>query len=139
MLFYAYISFAVTLIALVTGTFLLGLLHKLEPVCKTSAKVVGWLVVILSATQLLCLSYHTVRYWEDGMFKPKTSMMGGDGRHMQKGMHMMPNGMQKMMGDDRQGPNGPAPMGMGPGQMGGAPNGDGKPMNGGPGENQNQP
>jgi hypothetical protein len=112
-LFLDAIAFGVTLLALVAGTLLLSVLNKLEPCCKTSAKVIGYIVVILSILQLLCLSYHTVLYSGDGLFKPRGPgsgsgmMMNGGG--MNKGMMMqngkMPGGMNKMMMNQQGTPN----------------------------------
>lgn len=104
-LFETYMAFSLTLLALVAGTALLGSLDKLSPCCKNLAKVAGYLTVGLSIVQLVCASYHTVKYWDDGVYKrsEQCSRHSGD---KDDGMMMM----QKMMGE------GMMPKGMGAGK-----------------------
>lgn len=108
-LFETYMAFSLTLLALVAGTALLGSLDKLSPCCKNLAKVAGYLTVGLSIVQLVCASYHTVKYWDDGVYKrsEQSSRQSGD---KDNGMMMNQMMMQKMMGE------GMMPKGMGAGK-----------------------
>jgi hypothetical protein len=109
MIFETYMAFSLTLLALVAGTVLLGSVDKLSPCCKIPAKMAGFLTVGLSIVQLLCASYNTVKYWEDGVYKRSEacSMKSGDAGDKMMMNQMM---MKPMMGD------GMGPQGMSPGK-----------------------
>ena len=95
-MFESHIAFGVNLLALVAAAGLLGFAVKTDACCKTLMKSVAYAVLVLGVLNILCTSYYTVRYWEDGYFKTpygqSCPMMNGQG-----GMGMMQNGM--MNGD----------------------------------------
>ena len=98
MMFESHIAFGVNLLALVAAAALLGLAAKTEACCKSLMKSVAYIVLVSGTLNLLCTSYYTVKYWEDGYFKTPYSaqcpMMNGQGM-IQNGM--MNGDMMKMM------------------------------------------
>lgn len=96
-MFESHIALGMNLLVLVAAAGLLGFAAKTDACCKTLMKSVAYGVLVLGVLNILCTSYYTVRYWEDGYFKTphgkQCSMMGGKG-----GMkNMMDDGMMKMM------------------------------------------
>lgn len=95
-MFESHIAFGVNLLALVAAAGLLGFAAKTDVCCKTLMKGVAYVVLVLGVLNILCTSYYTVRYWEDGYFKTpygqSCPMMNGQG-----GMGMMNGDMMKMM------------------------------------------
>lgn len=105
MMFQADTAFAAELIALVSGTALLVWAGRKEDVCcKGFAKIVAYFTIVASILALLCTSYYTLRYWEDGHFRHPGGtmgmgrMMGGmPGKGMMMDCPMMKEMMQQMM------------------------------------------
>lgn len=82
-------SFALGLIAMVAGTYLIARISSEGACCKGFAKVVGWFVVVTAFLVLICSTYCAFNYWSGGKFD--RGMMGR-GKHMMhhgKCMHMM--------------------------------------------------
>lgn len=93
MMFQADAAFATELVALVAGTFLLVWAGRKEDVCcKGFAKVVAYFTIVAAIFALLCTSYYTMRYWEDGYFRSPGAM---GAMHGMPGMGMMGRGMMK--------------------------------------------
>ncbi|MCF7802195.1 MAG: hypothetical protein K9N34_09285 [Candidatus Marinimicrobia bacterium] len=103
MVFHGDIAIALTLIALGVGYLVLVKARKQENNgSKTIGLIIGWIVIVIAAFTLLCASYYTLRYWDDGYYsEPRPMMMQGRGMmgggmmtpgmmmgrpHMQKGM-----------------------------------------------------
>jgi len=97
MMFESHIAFGVTLLALVAAAALLGFSAKTEVCCSSLMKIIAYLVLVLGGLNLLCATYYTVRYWEDGYFKTPygghCQMMNGQG------------GMMNMMDKDSSAPD----------------------------------
>ncbi len=93
MMFESHIAFGVNLLALVAAAALLRFYEKTEACCKSLLKVVAYVVLVLATLNLLCTSYYTIRYWEDGYFKTPN----GEQCPMMKNKKA---GMMNMMGDD---------------------------------------
>ena len=68
MIFNAHTAFALGLIALVAGTYLLARGGKEDMCCKAFAKIIGTVVVILSILCVLCTGFYSFRYLEEGYF-----------------------------------------------------------------------
>ena len=68
MIFKAHTAFALGLIALVAGTYLLARAGKEDMCCKAFAKIIGTVVVILSILSVLCTAFYSFRYLEEGYF-----------------------------------------------------------------------
>jgi len=66
MVFGANTAFATSLIALAAGTALLLWASQSEACCKGFGKVVGYFVVVASILSLLCVSYNSLKRWDDG-------------------------------------------------------------------------
>lgn len=152
MVFHGDIAIASTLIALGVGFLVLVKARKQEDNgTKTLGLIIGWVVIVVAAITLLCASYYSIRYWDDGYYsKPgpmmmQSRMMGGgmmspgmmNGQMIQPGMMgqgMHADGMcsqcRQKMGQCRQMMQGKS--GMMQGKMQG-----GMHQNGGPGMMQN--
>ena len=81
MVFHGDIAIALTLIALGVGYLVLVKARKQEHNgTKTIGLIIGWIVIVVAAITLLCASYYSVRYWDDGAFStPGPMMMQGRG------------------------------------------------------------
>jgi len=101
MVFHGDIAIALTLIALGVGYLVLVKARKQEVSgTKTIGLIIGWIVIVVAAITLLCASYYSLRYWDDGYYgNPSPMMMQGHGMMggaMAPGMmhgQMMQNGM----------------------------------------------
>jgi hypothetical protein len=99
MMFKLDMTFALELIALVSGTALLMWACKPEAGCKGFAKAVGYFAVIASILTMLCTGYTAFRYCQMGFFCPAHKgmymhgMMPGD----MEGTEMMDRHMKDMM------------------------------------------
>lgn len=97
-MFESHIAYAVTLLALVAAAALLGFSAKTESCCKSLMKAIAYLVLVLGGLNLLCITYYTFKYWEDGYFKTPygqhCSMMNGQGGMMNEDMMKMMKGMK---------------------------------------------
>lgn len=100
MMFEFHTAFSAALISLLAGTVFLIWLKK-QDAGNVLAKLVGYVVVILSISSLLCASYYGIRYWEDGYFKaPMIIEMRrgpGSGMGMMGDMDMMKEMMKNPM------------------------------------------
>lgn len=77
MLFLADTAFALELIALGVGFFVLLKAQKDETGSyRGLGRVLGYFILILAFFALLCTSYYAVRNWEDGRFQSRAPMMG---------------------------------------------------------------
>lgn len=98
MMFESHIAYGVTLLALVAAAALLGFSARTESCCKSLMKAVAYLVLVLGGLNLLCTTYYTFKYWQDGYFKTPygqhCSMMDRQGGMMSEGMMKMMNGMK---------------------------------------------
>lgn len=86
MIFKFHTAFALGLIAMVAGTYLITKMSSENMCCKKFAKLVGWFVVVTAFLGLICSTYHWVSYCKDG-----GCGRGGYGR----GMMMRGRGMMK--------------------------------------------
>lgn len=68
MIFKFHTAFALGLIALVAGTYLVARMRSTEMCCRGFAKVIGWLVVIAAFLSLVCTSYYGYSYWSTGQY-----------------------------------------------------------------------
>ncbi len=75
MIFLADIAFALELTALVLGTALLIFVNKEECSCKQLGKIVAYFTIVASILAMLCTSYYSIRYWEEGVFDSTRVMM----------------------------------------------------------------
>lgn len=111
MMFLADTAFGLELIALGIGFWVLIRARNAEAGnLKGLGTFLGYFIIVGSFLVLLCTSYYTVRYWEDGHFRsPGMSMpmMGGGmmGSVMMGPMHSGMNGSMhgKMMGNQQCG------------------------------------
>ena len=98
MVFHGDIAIALTLIALGVGYLVLVKARKQESSgTKTIGLIIGWIVIVVAAITLLCASYYSLRYWDDGYYgNPSPMMMQGPGM-MAPGMMggMMTPGMMR--------------------------------------------
>jgi hypothetical protein len=69
LMFKAYIAFAVELLALAAGTFLLASLHKGSAFCNIFSKIVSYFVIILSLIVMALTFEYFLRYREVNEFK----------------------------------------------------------------------
>jgi len=74
MIFKFHIAFALGLIAMVAGTYLLIKAREEGTACKAFAKVIGWFVIITAFLGLVCSTYYSVSYMKAGYYCP--SKMG---------------------------------------------------------------
>jgi len=97
-MFESHIAYGVTLLALVAAAALLGFSAKTEACCKSLMKTIAYLVLVLGGLNLLCTTYYTFKYWQEGYFKTPygqhCSMMKGQGGIMNPDMMKMMNGME---------------------------------------------
>ena len=85
MIFKFHTAFALGLIAMVAGTYLVSKMSSENMCCKKFAKLVGWFVVVTAFLGLICSTYHWVSYCKDG-----GCGRGGYGRgRMMRGRGMM--------------------------------------------------
>lgn len=90
MVFKFHMAFALGLIALVAGTYLIAKVHSMEMCCKGFAKFVGWFVVVAAFLSLICSSYYSVLYFKAGHYCPHKMRRGMPMMmHHGKGMGMM--------------------------------------------------
>lgn len=66
MIFKMHSAFALGLIALVAGTYLVTKMSSSDQCCNKFAKVVGWFVIITACLGLVCTTYHGIAYSKDG-------------------------------------------------------------------------
>jgi len=88
MVFLADAALALELMALVAATALLLWAKKYEGACKAFSMVVAYVAMAAAVLALLCTSYYSLRYWEDGWFQRPAAMsrgMGGGGVGMGMG------------------------------------------------------
>jgi hypothetical protein len=110
MIFEMKMAYALELIALVAGVFLLLRACGAEACCRLFARIVAWFVIAVSAILIICTAWHNYLLFKEGCMKH-----GGMGCHMGGMMPPMLPGM---------GPMGPGagpeagPMGPGAEQMG---------------------
>lgn len=113
LMFNFYIAFSLGLIALAFGAAILIWSKGHESVGTSLAKLIGYIIIIVSVPNLLCNSYWAVKYWFQGSFdKPypmmmmRDQMMGGKNMQMMQcpmmSGQMMPMQGQKMMSQDGQ-------------------------------------
>jgi hypothetical protein len=98
MVFHADAATALELLALVAGAGLLLAAKKSEGVAKGFTVVVAYFTIVAAILALLCTSYYSMRYWEDGWYKAPfphpagmmdrggPGMMGGGGMMGRPGM-----------------------------------------------------
>src|SRR3990167_2837143 len=105
MMFLLHIAFSFAILTLVAGALLLAW-AKRETGCNAKLKFVGYTVIVLAISNLLCIGYYGVRYWEDGVFKTPVTLNQNTGMGMMgggmgnSGMNMADMmGMMKMMHD----------------------------------------
>ena len=95
MIYKMHSAFALGLIALVAGTYLVTKMPSADQCCKKFAKVVGWFVIVTALLGLICTAYHGISYCKDGGCK---SGRYGHGRMMRgKGMMKDCPMMKEMM------------------------------------------
>lgn len=78
MIFLADIAFALELAVLVLGTALLIFISKEECSYKQFGKVIAYFVIVTSIMAILCTSYYSIRYWEEGIFNPIEIIIHGE-------------------------------------------------------------
>lgn len=136
MVFHGDIAIAATLIALGVGYLVLVKARQQENNgTKTIGLIIGWVVMVVAAITLLCASYYSLRYWDDGYYSRPGSMMmqsrmmGGGmmSPGMMNGQMMQPG----MMGPCQQMMQGKS--GVMQGRMQGGMHQNGMHQNGGPG------
>ncbi|MFQ6612754.1 MAG: hypothetical protein ACE5D2_06595 [Fidelibacterota bacterium] len=111
MIFHADIAVALALIAIGVGFWVLSKSQSMENTgLKTTGKFLGYLITVAAVLTLLCTTYYSLKYWEDGAFKSASAgqmctnhggMMGGMMSGHQGMMGMMGGGCDKMMMGDR--------------------------------------
>lgn len=69
-MFMADAAFALELLALVAGTYLLITACKDGVPCKAFVKFISYFVIVASILVMLCTSFYTVSYWMHGDFHP---------------------------------------------------------------------
>lgn len=70
MMFGADAAFALELLALTAGVFLLLTAYKDGTPYKAFVKFISYFVIVASILGLLCTSFYTVSYWMHGAFRP---------------------------------------------------------------------
>lgn len=105
MVFHADMAFATELIALAVGTALLVWSGSKENVCgKTFAKIVAYFTIVAAVLTMLCTSYYSMRYWEDGFFRKSFhGKEAGECPYLRERMHedgMRRHGDRMMMPGD---------------------------------------
>jgi hypothetical protein len=96
MIFKLHSAFALGLIALVAGTYLLSKVSPEKECCKKFAKFVGWFVVVTAFLGLICITYNGIMYSKGGGYE-HGMMMRGKGMMMRdKGECPMMEKMEKM-------------------------------------------
>lgn len=93
MVFQGDIAIALTLIALGLGYLVLVKAGKEEKNgSRTIGLIIGWIVIVIAAFTLLCASYYSLRFWDDGYYDNPRPMMMQE-RGMMGGGMMMPGMM----------------------------------------------
>ncbi len=70
MIFHADIAIALSLIAIGVGYWVLSKSKSMEDTgLKTTGKFLGYLITIAAILTLLCTTYYSLKYWEDGAFQ----------------------------------------------------------------------
>ncbi|RMF06780.1 MAG: hypothetical protein D6762_08770 [Candidatus Neomarinimicrobiota bacterium] len=106
MMFLADTAFGLELIALGIGFWVLIRARNAEAGnLKGLGTFLGYFIIVGSFLVLLCTSYYTVRYWEDGHFRSPGMSMPMMGSVMMGPMHSGMNGSMhgKMMGNQQCG------------------------------------
>ncbi len=101
MTFWANTAFALLLLALASGFLVLVKAKKQdEPVVKSIGVFLGYAIMVLSIVGILCTTYYSFRYWEDGYYKRPLGARGWHQEECRPYMmkHMGPGGMQDTMG-----------------------------------------
>jgi hypothetical protein len=76
MIFQADIAFALSLIAIGVGYWVLNKSKSMEDTgLKTTGKFLGYFITIAAILTLLCTSYYSLKYWEDGSFQARSGQM----------------------------------------------------------------
>ncbi len=108
-MFESHIAFGVTLLAVVAAAALLGFSAKTDVCCKSLMKTIAYVSLVLGGLNLLCSTYYTVKYWEDGYFKTPYGqfcpMKNGQGGMGMMNNNMMNGDMMKMMQNSNSMPN----------------------------------
>ena len=89
-------ALCLVLLTMSAGTALLIYANQSSSCCSGFAKIISYVVVILSFMLLVCMSYNTMKAWEHGAFK------GGNRMEMRKHDRSRGEGMkmrQRMQGD----------------------------------------
>jgi len=97
MVFKFHTAFALGLLAMVAGMYLIMKAKKDGACCKAFAKVVGWFVIITAFLGIVCSTYYSVLYMQAGLYCPTKA--GWHGKHRGRGMKEGPF-KKKMMDDD---------------------------------------
>jgi hypothetical protein len=84
MVFKFHTAFALGLLAMVAGTYLLIKARAEGTGGKVFAKILGWFVIVTAFLGLVCSTSYSIKYWKAGRYCP--SKMGKHGMHK---MHMM--------------------------------------------------
>jgi len=103
MVFQADTAFALELIALGLGFWILLKTRSTEAAnLKGFGSFIGYFIIVAAFLALLCTSYYSVKYWEDGHFSQPSqsqSMMMGGMHKMQGCNHGMMSGKMGMGGN----------------------------------------
>ena len=94
-----HIAVALSLIALVMGTYLVVRVAKEEVCCKGFAKIVGIATIVLSILVIICSAYHSVGCWKGKCMRPGMGAGGGMGMGMMHHMKGMDQDMKKATED----------------------------------------
>lgn len=113
MMFLGHIAFSTTIVTSVLGLALLAWSKK-ESAAASVLRKGAYVVLLLSLSNMFCISYYMVKYWNAGYFSTPMSMSGSHGMGMMKmdGMNMMDCPMMKdmMKGDmGKSAPEGVSP------------------------------
>jgi predicted membrane protein len=100
-IFHADTAFALELIALAAGVFLVVWFRIHTKQAHKMCKFFAYLIILLAILALLCTSYYSMKYWVAGYFgHPKAMMMKG--KMMKRSMMMqMQDGKMPMMKDQK--------------------------------------
>ena len=90
-MFQADLAFTVELLAIGLGVAFIIWSLRSEGAGVVTAKITGYFILILAVATLLCTSYYTLRYWEEGYFKGPHAMH----RQMMKKHRMMKQRIQQ--------------------------------------------
>jgi predicted membrane protein len=98
-IFHADTAFALELIALALGVFLVVWFKINKEHVHKLARFLAYLIIVLAIIALLCTSFYSIKYWTFGYFHPKAMMMM-KGKMSPCQMNRM-NGMNQMMPKDK--------------------------------------